>query len=385
MQHVGKLKLKDLALEPGEPPSVMRGSDLLREIIQRTGEVAYRFRLWPTFGYEYVSEAVVDLLGYSADEVYADPGLIGRLVYPDDAQLMNSVADAPGDQPLELSLRFLTRDGRVVSTELRCVVTRDLSGRATHVDGVLRNLTARDEDRQRLQMIHRRGLHATSNGHAAARVLIVDDHDLTRAGLRSLLSDDANLTVVGEAADGYEAITLARTFQPDLVLMDVKMPQMDGLEVTRRLKQVSPMTSVLVLSMFEDAELLVEAVKAGAAGYVLKGASESALRTAIWEVLAGDLAVDQRMAREVLRRLARERPQQPPTPPADVLSAREQEVVNLLARGQTNREIAYELVITPNTVKIHVEHILAKLGVSDRTQAAVRAIELGYITADHSR
>jgi len=112
MQHVGKLKLKDLALEPGEPPSVMRGSDLLREIIQRTGQVAYRFRLWPTFGYEYVSEAVVDLLGYSADEVYADPGLIGRLVYPDDAQLMNSVADAPGDQPLELSLRFLTRDGR---------------------------------------------------------------------------------------------------------------------------------------------------------------------------------------------------------------------------------------------------------------------------------
>jgi DNA-binding NarL/FixJ family response regulator len=163
--------------------------------------------------------------------------------------------------------------------------------------------------------------------------------------------------------------------------MDVKMPQM-GPEVPPA-EAGQPMSSVLILSMFEDADLLVEAVSwRGRA--MSSNASETALRSAIWEVLAGDLAVDQRMAREVLRRLAGERPL-PPTPPPDILSAREQEVLILLARGLTNREIAYELIITPNTVKIHVEHILAKLAVSDRTQAAVRAIELGYITADHSR
>jgi len=167
--------------------------------------------------------------------------------------------------------------------------------------------------------------------------------------------------------------------------MDVRMPGLDGLEATRLVKRVSPTTSVLMLSMFEDADLLVDAVKAGAAGYVLKGASETALRSAIWEVLGGDLAVEPRLALDVLRRLASEPP--PPTAPTSdlpQLSAREQEVVSLLARGYTNREVADQLIITTNTVKIHVEHILAKLGVNDRTQAAVRAIELGYIVTERA-
>jgi DNA-binding NarL/FixJ family response regulator len=145
------------------------------------------------------------------------------------------------------------------------------------------------------------------------------------------------------------------------------------------------MTSVLILSMFEDAELLLEAVKAGAAGYVLKAATEADLRSAIWEALAGNLPVDQRMAREVLRRLSVEQAPRPALASGPRLSAREHEVLDRLARGGTNREIAEELVITPHTVKIHVEHILAKLGVSDRTQAAVRAIELGYFPAESSR
>jgi DNA-binding NarL/FixJ family response regulator len=217
-----------------------------------------------------------------------------------------------------------------------------------------------------------------------ARVLLADDHDLTRAGLRLLLGEDASIEVVGEARDGVEAVRLATLLQPDLVLMDVRMPLMDGLEATRALKRSSPMTSVLILSTMDDVDLLLEAVRAGAAGYVLKAADEADLRAAIREALAGELPVDQGMTREVFRRLSVERSpganaMATATPPALKLSPRERQVVSLLARGSTNREIGEALHITPNTVKIHVEHILAKLQVSDRTQAAVRAIELGYV------
>jgi DNA-binding NarL/FixJ family response regulator len=217
-----------------------------------------------------------------------------------------------------------------------------------------------------------------------ARVLLADDHDLTRAGLRLVLGQDAMIEIVGEARDGREAIDLARTLQPDLVLMDLRMPRLGGLEALRELKQSSPMTCVLILSMFEDVDLLLEAVRAGAAGYVLKGADEADLRAAIREALAGDLPVDQGLTREVLRRITAEHKPVVAVQP-DVLSPREHEVLRLLARGNTNREIAEALTITQHTVKIHVEHILAKLGVSDRTQAAVRAIELGYIPSEYPR
>jgi PAS domain S-box-containing protein len=381
-----KLKPEDMPIEAGHGPGPELGSALLREIVEHTGEVVYRYRLWPTYAYEYISESVRGLLGYTPDELYADPALPSRLIYPDDAELMSSVLDAPSGQEVEIFLRWLRRDGRVVSTEVRCVVTRDLEGRPVQVDGVVRDVTSREQDRQRLHLVQWRGGQQDSDERSrVARVLIADDHELTRAGLRALLSDDPGLTLVAEAADGHEAVTLARAMQPDLALMDVRMPGLDGLEATRLVKRVSPMTSVLMLSMFEDAELLLDAVKAGAAGYVLKGASETALRSAIWEVLAGDLAIDARLARDVLRRLANEPPPAPPPPDLPQLSAREQEVVGLLARGYTNREIADQLIITTNTVKIHVEHILAKLGVSDRTQAAVRSIELGYIVAERSR
>jgi DNA-binding NarL/FixJ family response regulator len=209
--------------------------------------------------------------------------------------------------------------------------------------------------------------------------VLADDHDLTRAGLRAVLGEDPRLQVVGEARNGHEAVALVQQLQPELVLMDLRMPGMDGLQATRALKQSCPLASVLILTMFEDAELLLEAVRAGAAGYLLKSASEEDVRAAIFGALDGNFPVDHRLAREVLRNLSREPvPKQPP-PNGVRLSAREQEVLVELARGQTNREIAETLVITSNTVKIHVEHILAKLGVSDRTQAAVRAIELGYI------
>jgi DNA-binding NarL/FixJ family response regulator len=212
-----------------------------------------------------------------------------------------------------------------------------------------------------------------------ARIVVADDHLLTRAGLRAVLTDDPEFELVGEAVNGGEAVALSRTLRPDLVLMDVRMPDMDGLQATRILKQASPTTTVLILSMFEDAEMLLEAVKAGAAGYVLKNASEADLRAAMSEALAGNFPVDRHLVRDVLQRVARDT-QPAPTPPTDLLSAREREVLELLARGCTNREIAEQLIITPSTVKVHVEHILAKLGVSDRTQAAVQAIELGYVT-----
>jgi len=216
-----------------------------------------------------------------------------------------------------------------------------------------------------------------------ARVVAVDDHDLARAALRTVIAQDARMQLVGEARNGREAVNLVRQLQPDLVLMDVRMPDMDGLQATRLVKQDCPMTCVLILTMMDDVDLLLETVKAGAAGFVLKSASEAELRTAMWDALNGDLPVDPRLAREALLRLANEQPfrQHPPTS-TGVLSPREMEVLPLVARGLTNREIADELVITQHTVKIHVEHILAKLEVSDRTQAAVRAIELGYIKTD---
>ncbi len=215
-----------------------------------------------------------------------------------------------------------------------------------------------------------------------ARVLIADDDRLTRAGLRLVLGQEPDIEVVGEARDGVEAVELARRLQPDLVLMDLRMPNMDGLEATRALKVESLARSVLILSMVEDPDLLLEAVRAGAVGYVLKTADEAELRFAVRQALAGELAVDPPMTREMTQRRAdRVVPavSMSTPPPANPLSPRELQVLRLLARGKTNREIAAELTITQHTVKVHVEHILAKLQVSHRTQAAVRAMELGYL------
>jgi DNA-binding NarL/FixJ family response regulator len=218
-----------------------------------------------------------------------------------------------------------------------------------------------------------------------ARIVIADDHLLTRAGLRAVLAEDPQFELVGEASNGSQAVDLSRALRPDLVLMDVRMPDMDGLQATRILKEASPTTTVLILSMFEDPEMLLEAVKAGAAGYVLKNATEADLRAAMSDALAGNFPVDRHMVRDVLRRVASDAPAPRPAAPAEVLSSREREVLELLARGCTNREIAEQLIITSSTVKVHVEHILTKLGVSDRTQAAVQAFERGYVTPERGR
>ena len=212
-----------------------------------------------------------------------------------------------------------------------------------------------------------------------ARIVIADDHELARAGLRAMLTDQRGFELVGEASNGQEALLLCRRLQPDLALIDVRMPEMDGLSTCRAVKQECPATSVILVTMHANPEYLFEALKAGAAGYVLKDVSQRELISAVQKVLHGESILNQELMARLLQRLARETPGQEELPPGR-LSPREREVLQLLTKGQTNREIARELTVSVSTVKIHVEHILDKLGVSDRTQAAVRAIELGLVS-----
>jgi DNA-binding NarL/FixJ family response regulator len=269
-----------------------------------------------------------------------------------------------------------------------------------------------------------------------ARLLIADDHALVREGLRTMLSGEEGIEVVAEANDGEQALNTCRELRPDLVLMDVRMPVMDGLEATRKIKQEMPQTSVMMVTMHENPDYLFEAVKAGAAGYVLKDASGARLLGAVRRTLEGESPLNQELAMQLLVRLSREggsasgerseggsrglsreaageesregdeslatHPNttgsgatQPGAHQAgssgsnqsrraeqiESLTPREVEVLRLLSQGQTNPQIAQNLMVSRGTVKIHVQHIISKLGVSDRTQAAVRAIEAGLLGA----
>jgi two-component system, NarL family, response regulator LiaR len=260
-----------------------------------------------------------------------------------------------------------------------------------------------------------------------ARILIADDHALVREGLRTMLSGEEGIEVIAEANDGQQALTLCRELRPHLVLMDVRMPVMDGLEATRKIKQEMPKTSVMMVTMHENPDYLFEAVKAGAAGYVLKDASGERLLSAVRRTLEGESPLNQELAMRLLKRLAKESrgessseggsggtSKEPPEDAAEEadgegdeplttrpvatrsgarqagsggsaqsrgaaqiesLTPREVEVLKLLSQGQTNPQIAQNLLFSVSTVKAQVRSILSKLGVSDRTQAAVRAIE----------
>ncbi len=229
------------------------------------------------------------------------------------------------------------------------------------------------------------------------RIVIADDHAMIRDGLRTLLEDEPGLEVVGEASNGREAIELCGGVRPEVVLMDVRMPDMDGLQATRTIKRDHPLVGVLMVTMHDDPDYLLEALSAGAAGYILKGAPGTRLIDAIRRMVRGESPLDQELAAQALRRLADKRvtqetlppppePQRqadPPSPPVvEPLTPREVEVLGLLARGQSNPQIARTLTISKATVKVHVERIIRKLGVSDRTQAAVRAIDLGLLEPD---
>lgn len=231
-----------------------------------------------------------------------------------------------------------------------------------------------------------------SPADSPARLLIADDHALVREGLRTMLAREADLEVVGEAEDGRQAVQLCRTLRPDLVLMDVRMPGMDGLAATRAIKSESPRVSILVITTHAETDYLLGAVEAGAAGYVLKDATKRELVDAVRKVLAGESALNQDLAMGLLRRLAGEgrravtapgpSPAGRPDSPIEPLTTHEIEVLRLVAGGLTNKEIALQLFVSAGTVKNRVQSIITKLGVSDRTQATVRAMELGLLPLD---
>jgi DNA-binding NarL/FixJ family response regulator len=204
-----------------------------------------------------------------------------------------------------------------------------------------------------------------------------------------MLDYEEDFEVVGEASNGREVVQLCRRLKPDLVLMDVRMPKMDGLEAARTIKAEQPKVGVLFVSVHKNTDYLLEAIEAGAAGYVLKDAPNRQLINSIRRVLDGESPLNQELAHQLIQRLANKtsHPVEPPPTPESVTAAsaprphkltpRELEVLGLMAQGKSNQDIAEDLLISRATVKVHVQHIIAKLGVSDRTQAIVRAFTLG--------
>jgi DNA-binding NarL/FixJ family response regulator len=212
----------------------------------------------------------------------------------------------------------------------------------------------------------------------AIRVLLVDDHSVVREGLHMFLGRDPELLVVGEAADGAEAVALARRLRPDVVLMDLLMPVMDGIAATAAIREELPDIEVVALTSVLESESVVGAVKAGAIGYLLKDTQAAELRRAIKAAAAGQVQLSPQALAYLLHKV-----QLPETP--EVLTGRETEVLRLLARGLSNKEIARELQVSEDTVKTHVAHILSKLGVQSRTQAVLAAMRLGLVSLDHDR
>ena len=212
------------------------------------------------------------------------------------------------------------------------------------------------------------------------RVLLVDDDALMRAGLASILSSDDAVGVVGEAPDGRVAVERVTALRPDVVLMDVRMPEVDGISATREVVAVAPDTRVVILTTFEDDEYIFGALTAGASGFLLKRTTPESLIEAIKAVAAGDSLLSPSVTRRVIDRMARQ-----PTPELglgrslDALTPREKEVLELIARGLSNGEIAEALTVEETTVKTHVKRILRKLGLRDRVQAVIFAYESGLV------
>jgi len=211
------------------------------------------------------------------------------------------------------------------------------------------------------------------------RVLIADDHVAFRSGLAALLATADDIEVAGEASTGIEAVDAVMTRPPDVVLMDVNMPELDGVEATRRIVDVAPHVAVLVLTMHDDDETVFAAVRAGARGYLLKGAGRAELLRAVRAVAAGDAIFGPGVARRLMDYFARPVPRADPAAFPE-LTAREREILELIAQGRSNADITATLVLSPKTVRNHVSNIFAKLQVRDRAEAIVRAREAGLGT-----
>lgn len=214
------------------------------------------------------------------------------------------------------------------------------------------------------------------------RILLVDDQTLVRQGIQTLLDLETDLTVVGTAVHGQQAVELVERLQPDVVLMDIRMPVMDGVAATREICRRWPHIGVIILTTFDDDEYVIEGLKAGARGYMLKDADSSEIIAAIRIVARGEALIQPSITRKVLAefsRLATSAPTTRPSPLAEPLTEREMDVLHGIAAGHSNREIADQLCISEGTVKNYVSSLLAKLAVRDRTQAIIRARELGLL------
>jgi two-component system, NarL family, response regulator LiaR len=211
----------------------------------------------------------------------------------------------------------------------------------------------------------------------AITVLLVDDHAVVRQGVEAFLSTQPGIAVAGQAASGSEALRLAAELAPDVVLMDLMMPEMDGVEATRRLKQISPRTQVIVLTSYHDDEHIFPAIRAGALSYLLKDAGPEEIATAVRKAAAGEAVIHPRVAARLVQEISGARAQE--INPFTELTESELEVLRLLAQALSNAEMAERLVISEKTVKSHVSNILSKLHLADRTQAAVYAWREGVV------
>jgi DNA-binding NarL/FixJ family response regulator len=264
-------------------------------------------------------------------------------------------------------------------------------------------------DPRRVRGETKMGLDDPSATRPPSRIIIADDHPLFRSAIRETLERHSDLEVVGEAANGRQALELCHRLRPELVLMDLRMPEMDGVTATHAIKSEFPHTLVLILTALDESRGLSNSLEAGAAGYVLKDASPAQITDAVRRVLAGETPLNDEVAMRLLMSLmdrgtqeekkVREQRVGPAdsstseTPlkqsgeshPSNPLTPREAEVLRLVARGQTNQQIARNLFISVSTVKRHIRHISAKLGVCDRVQAAVRAVEVGLLDERNGR
>jgi NarL family two-component system response regulator LiaR len=213
-------------------------------------------------------------------------------------------------------------------------------------------------------------------------VVLADDHPVLREGMRNLLEQQRDIRVVGEAGNGHEAVAAVRALKPDIVLMDVVMPRLNGIEATKQIKRTNPTTAVLILSAYDDDRYVLGLLDAGAAGYLLKNATGQEVIQAIRSVHAGEAVLHPAVAARLLARAARYPPRPMAVDGEEPLTGRELEVLQLAAKGHSNKEIATELVLSVPTVKAHLVNIFNKLGVGSRTEAVLYGVRMGWLVLE---